>query len=187
LGRIAVTYFEWSSPGRNTMIVPWMVVDSAESAAAFAEMLHGAPLVNSQATSISGALLFSATLLDRSMFTAPRRVVDVSGDGPNNMGLPIMTAREMALEAGVVINGLPISIARGDLLFELTGISIATYYEQCVIGGEGAFLVSVDDVADLADAIRKKIVMEIAYNPMEDLRPRLVQARPGVDCSVAEN
>lgn len=108
--RIALIYVEWSGSDRQTVIVPWQLVDGADSARAFADVLTAQPLVIDRGTSISAALLFGVGLFDANEFDGVRRVIDVSGDGPNNYGPTITAARDYAVAHGVVVNGLPILI-----------------------------------------------------------------------------
>jgi hypothetical protein len=178
---------EWSSPGRHSVVVPWTLIDGPQSAAAFAAGLQAAPLGRWQATSISSALLYSALLLDDEVFRGRRRVVDISGDGPNNMGLPVQAAREDLLRRGITINGLPIDLGGPDPLRDGPGVGIEAYYAECVIGGEGAFIVPVDGTANFAEAIRRKLLAEIAWQPSSFLAASIpVQSAPEIDCRLGE-
>ena len=109
-GRIALSYVEWAGPEMQDILVDWRVVDGMASAKAFAVALAAAPMETFRGTSISGGLLFNASRFAGNGYAAPRHVIDVSGDGPNNMGMPIEVAREQVLHAGITINGLPIMI-----------------------------------------------------------------------------
>ena len=195
LGQISVTYVEWSGPGLHTVIVPWMIVDGPEAGERFGQILGAAPVSRWQATSISDALLFAASLFNESEFDGTRQVIDISGDGPNNMGLPVLLARQMVLERDIIINGLPIMINEEDPFRGLSSERLDVYYEDCVIGGLGAFIVAVDDAANFAEAIRRKMVLEIASAPPvpsigqpADAPPAIpVQAAPPrIDCLVGE-
>lgn len=179
-GRIAVTYVEWSDV--QTIVVPWTLIDSSASANALADRLSQAPLQYLRTTSISGDLLFSAGLLDTSGFTSPRRTIDVSGNGPNNDGAPVVTARDAVVAKGITINGLPIDLGRREAVID----NLADYYKECVIGGPEGFLFSVHEISQLPAAIRQKLVQEIAMDPMRD-RPtvRLIDAQV-VDCRIGE-
>ena len=108
VGRIAVVYFEWAGSWDQRVIVPWSVIDGPESAGVFADKVSAQPVRRAQRTSISGAIDFAMKLLGQSGVDATRRVVDISGDGPNNQGRPVTIARAEALAQGVTINGLPI-------------------------------------------------------------------------------
>jgi hypothetical protein len=159
IGRIAVTYVEWAGQRSQDVIVPWTVVEGPESADAFVEKLSAAPIRRAFRTSISGGIDFSAALFPNSGMKAIRRVIDVSGDGPNNEGRAVTDARDEAIAQGITINGLPILLKRPGYA-DITDLD--TYYRNCVIGGVGAFMVQVRDVNQFADVIRTKIVTEIA-------------------------
>jgi len=161
IGRIAVSYVEWSSQGQQYVVVPWTLIDSTGTSAAFADTLTAAPLHNGTSTSISSALLFSSALLDKSEYAAIRRAIDVSGDGPNSDGGPVTDARDAVLARGITINGLPIFLPG-----ESDAPDIDQYYANCVIGGANAFLFTVNDLSQLPEAIRQKLVQEIATAPL---------------------
>lgn len=175
LRRIAVTYVEWADIGQPQVIVPWMVIDNATSAHSFAQKLLAMRLVIMRKTSISGALLFSSHLIENNGIEGTRRVIDVSGDGPNNQGYPVMRARDDVIARGIVINGLPIQLKKNipgnpfGPSFDMKKLDI--YYEDCVIGGPGAFIVSVKSREELVSGIRRKLLLEIA-----GLQPRLINA-----------
>ena len=186
-GRIAVTYVEWAGHGLDNTVVPWTIIERAEDAYAFAEQLDRAPIARMRRTSISSILQRSVDLFDNGI-DGMRRVVDVSGDGPNNMGILVTAARDEALAAGIVINGLPIMIKRGNPggYFHLDRLDL--YYEDCVIGGFGSFMITVNDADKFQEAIRRKLIMEIA-----SAAPRVVPARwrppgspPRIDCAIGE-
>lgn len=150
---IAVTYVEWSGAGHQRQLVPWTLVTDKESAMAFAREVREAPRVFSDWTSISDAIDFSARLFAESGHSATRRVIDISGDGVNNNGRPVTEARDAAVAQGIVINGLPI-------LNEDT--TLDTYYQENVIGGDGAFKIAVKDFDTFTSALMSKLVREIA-------------------------
>lgn len=108
LGKTAVTFVEWG--GSAVQVVPWTVLDSSESAARFAEELRRQPIRRISFTSISNALAFARELIRTNRFRASRRVIDVSGDGPNNAGAPVLIARNAAIADGVTVDGLPIML-----------------------------------------------------------------------------
>jgi hypothetical protein len=103
--------------------------------------------------SISGAIDYALRLFPESLFAGERRVIDVSGDGANNNGRPAGAARDAAVAAGIVINGLPILALEPDL---------DLYYRNNVVGGAGAFVVAVDSFEHFGDAILNKLITEIA-------------------------
>ena len=187
-GRIALAYLEWGGPWTQTVIAPWAVIDGPESAEAFARRLREAPISTSRGTSITAALDFAIGYFGRGP-EADRRVVDVSGDGPNNMGGLVTEARDRALAAGVEINGLPLMIKETDRLFSIPELDL--YYQECVVGGPAAFVIPVLDPARFASAIRQKLILEIAGAAPAALPappgPALRRARgPRMDCAIGE-
>jgi hypothetical protein len=167
LGRIAVTYAEWG--GSAVQVMPWTVIDSSATAARFAEALRRKPIRRIPFTSISNALAFARVLIRTNGFQAARRVIDVSGDGPNNAGAPAPVARNAAVAEGIVINGLPLAFKA-----EPDSVDIETYYKNCVIGGDGAFLLKVSDTAQFAEAIQSKLIAEISGPKLSELqRPKM--------------
>ena len=185
LGRIAMTYVEWAGPGAQTVVAPWTLIDGAESAAAFTAQIAAAQVSNMRATSISGALAYSASLLGSSPFRGTRQVIDVSGDGPNNSGFPVLQVREEVLARGITINGLPIML-REDFFGGYSIRELDVYYEDCVIGGPGAFLVTVESMERIAEAIRRKLVLEIAGAPAALVPVQLRERQRRIDCLIGE-
>lgn len=160
-GRIALTYLEWAGPFSQRVVVPWTLVDGRDAAERFASILAASPTGTMRGTSISGGLMVAAGLFRDNGFDGYRRVIDVSGDGPNNMGEPVMETRDAVLALGIVINGLPITLKPGNRGYGSIE-DLDKYYAQCVIGGPGAFLVAVANRGQLVEAIRRKMILEIA-------------------------
>jgi hypothetical protein len=162
-GRIAITYIEWAGAESQAVILPWRLIDSAAAAqAAAADLSRASATLMRRGTSISGALLFTAGLFDANGYDGIRRTIDISGDGPNNAGWPVSGAREAALARGITINGLPVILKRGGFGGLPEPEMLDAYYRDCVIGGPGAFTVPVRTTEQFADAIRRKLVLEIA-------------------------
>jgi hypothetical protein len=184
-GKVAVTYFEWAGPYDQKIVVPWRLIDGPEAADAFANELARAPYRRASRTSISGALSFAKPLFDGSGYKGFRRVVDVSGDGANNSGTFVTLARDDVLAAGMTINGLPIMLKRPNA-FTMDIDNLDIYYEDCVIGGPGAFVVPIREREQFKEATRTKLVLEIAGStPQRRLVP--VQARaPRISCTIGE-
>ena len=184
-GKVAVTYFEWAGPYDQKIVVPWRLIDGPEAADAFANELARAPYRRASRTSISGALSFAKPLFDGSGYRGFRRVVDVSGDGANNSGTFVTLARDDVLAAGMTINGLPIMLKRPNA-FTMDIDNLDIYYEDCVIGGPGAFVVPIREREQFKEATRTKLVLEIAgRTPQTPLVP--VQARaPRISCTIGE-
>ena len=157
LGRIAVIYFEWAGSLHQSVAVPWTIIESGADAEAFASSLAGQPILPEAGTSISASLAFAARLFPVSGTRPLRRAIDISGDGVNNDGPPVAFPRNALIAEGVTINGLPI---------ELGGRSdISDYYKRSVIGGPGSFALTVERSADVVNAIRHKLILEIAWRP----------------------
>lgn len=183
-GRIALSYVEWAGPETQYKVVDWRLIDGPAAAGAFAAELTQAPIQRLRGTSISSGLVFVAPEFDNNGYQAARRVIDVSGDGPNNMGIPVVLAREAVVGAGITINGLPIMIKRMGGLFSIENLDV--YYEDCVIGGFGAFLVVVRSADQFAEAIRRKLVLEIAGRAPEVIPAAATVAAPRIDCLIGE-
>ena len=154
---IAVAMVQWTGPRLQAQIVPWAVVKDQASANSVATLIENTPrrLFNG-GTSISGAIDYAMKWFTQDPFKTDRHVIDVSGDGSNNSGRSITGARDEAVAAGVVINGLPI------LAWEP---NLDEYYKTNVIGGPGAFMVVAESFDTFADAILKKMIIEIAAAP----------------------
>jgi hypothetical protein len=184
-GKVAVTYFEWAGLYDQKILMPWRLIDGPETADAVAAEIARAPYRRAPRTSIYGALQFARPLFDGSGYRGLRRVVDVSGDGANNMGPPVTLMRDEVLAAGITINGLPIMLKRANTygMYGMTMENLDVYYEDCVIGGPGAFVVGIKERSQFKEATRAKLVLEIAGRT-PDARVVPAQARmPRVFCS----
>lgn len=160
--RIAVTYVEWAGTGHQRMGIDWRIIDSVKAAHGFADELSGLPFASALWTSISGAIDFGMERLRASPHRSKRRVIDISGDGANNHGEAVLPARDRAVRQGVTINGLPIVNGRPSPYGMPQLPNLDWYFEDCVIGGPGAFLVVADGFADFGRAIKRKLIREIA-------------------------
>lgn len=161
LGRIAVTYFEWAGKGFQDRVVDWTVIDGAAAARAFADKLASLPVGSGPWTSISDAILFGGRLFPDNGIEGTRRIIDISGDGPNNSGRPVTAARDAVVAQGITINGLPIMNDR-PTFGRMPMPNLDLYYRNCVIGGRGAFIVVAENFRTFARAIRRKMILEIA-------------------------
>jgi hypothetical protein len=184
-GKVAVTYFEWAGPYDQKIVVPWRLIDGPEASDAFANELARAPYRRASRTSISGALSFAKPLFDGSGYKGFRRVVDVSGDGANNSGTFVTLARDDLLAAGMTINGLPIMLKRPNA-FTMDIDNLDIYYEDCVIGGPGAFVIPIKERDQFKEAIRTKLVLEIAGRVPERRVVPASSAAPRVSCTIGE-
>jgi hypothetical protein len=162
---IAATMVQWTGPAMQLQVVAWSRIGDERTSAAFAAAIEDAPRqLFGGGTSISGAIDHAITLFPKNPFRGGRRVIDISGDGSNNRGRPVTTARDEAVATGVGINGLPILALEPDL---------DRYYYDNVIGGPGAFMVAAERYETFGEAILKKLIAEIAGRPP----PRIVGAR----------
>lgn len=180
LGRIAVVYMEWSGVGDQKVVVPWSVLEGRDEALAFSAALERTPIGRIFQTSISGAIDFSLRLLDETGTEPLRRVIDISGDGPNSSGRLVTLARDEAVARGVAINGLPLLLKRPSGMGDMENLDL--YYRDCVIGGAGSFLIPVRERSQFAEAVKTKIIREIAG--LDD-GPAIIpaQAEPRMDCT----
>jgi hypothetical protein len=182
LGGIAVAYVEWSNDQEQRTVVDWAVIRDGEAAASFAQAILAAPRPFSSRTSISAAIEYGMRELARSGVEASRQIIDVSGDGTNNSGLPVTVARDAAVAAGITINGLAIINERPEGVYAQYHVrppeGLPEYYRQNVIGGPGSFLLQVEGFDSFADAITHKLISEIAGLPPP---VRSAARGPGVD------
>jgi hypothetical protein len=185
-GKIAITYFEWARMGYNRVVVPWRIIDGPESADAVSAAIAAAPISQASETSISGAINFSMQLFAASNFRSMRRVIDISGDGPNNNGPLVTDARQQALDAGVTINGLPIMIKQANSPFMTDIENLDLYYEDCVIGGAGSFVIAIKSRDKFKEAIRTKLVLEVAGLKPEMTITPAANMEPRISCTIGE-
>jgi hypothetical protein len=184
-GKIAITYFEWAASSDQKIIIPWRVIDGPETADAVSDEIMKTPVRRASRTSISGAIYFAMPLFDENPYKGLRRVIDISGDGPNNNGAPVLGAREEALSKGIVINGLPIMVKEPS--YSTMDIdNLDWYYEDCVIGGPGSFVVSIKDREKFKEAIRTKLLLEVAGRTPERPTVPVAEKEPRVSCLIGE-
>jgi hypothetical protein len=165
IGAIGCTLFTWSDWHIQHTLVPWMKLDGARAAHAFADALGAAPRQTYLYTSISGAIDYAAKQFGQA-FEGTRQVVDISGDGVNNSGRPLAEARAEALEKGIVLNGLAVLDKQPSPLALAGAIPpLDDYYREEVIGGPGSFLVVAEGFTAFEAAVRRKIIREIALAP----------------------
>jgi hypothetical protein len=184
-GKIAVTYFEWAGANDQKIVMPWRLIDGPEAADAVAAEIGRAPYRRASRTSIAGALRFAKPLFDNSGYRGLRRVIDVSGDGANNAGPLVTIQRDDVLAAGITINGLPIMLKRSNAAtMDIDQLDI--YYEDCVIGGAGAFVIPIREREKFIEATRTKLVLEIAGR-QPDVRIIPASAdKPRISCTIGE-
>jgi hypothetical protein len=167
-GRIALCFIEWASNGEQTVVIDWTAVAGDGDAKGISARVREAPRSFMGRTSISAAIDYSMAHLARSPFQAPRRVIDVSGDGTNNSGRPVTQARDEAIAAGVTINGLVIlsevPLPTNPQHTHPPG-GLTAYYENNVIGGPGAFVLEAENFESFGQLMISKLIKEIATAP----------------------
>ncbi|MGH6753776.1 MAG: DUF1194 domain-containing protein, partial [Bradyrhizobium sp.] len=161
-GRIALAYLEWAGPEIERVLVPWALIDGPESANGFAHALENAPVeCHNSMTGLSDALIFAAGMFSGNGFVGDRQVIDISGDGVNNIGLEPSMVRDALVRQGITINGLPIHLPGANRPIQGT-TDVRDFYRASVIGGPGAFAIDVADSQTFASAIHSKLVREVA-------------------------
>ena len=184
-GKVSITYFEWAASSDQKIIIPWRLIDGPETADAVASEIMKTPVRRASRTSISGAIYFAMPLFDQDPYHGTRRVIDISGDGPNNNGAPVTPARDEAVSKGIVINGLPIMVKEPS--YSTMDIdNLDWYYEDCVIGGPGSFVVSIKDREKFKEAIRTKLLLEVASRTPERRLVPVAEKESRVSCLIGE-
>ena len=187
LGRIAVAMLDWSSPEFNRVVLDWTIIDGKNSAAAFAEQVRSAPRTPGRRSSISGAIEMGALMLEASEknIIATRRVIDVSGDGPNNDGRPLSETHKEVIAQKIVINGLPIMDENANGYYP----NLDKYFAGCVVGGTGAFVVVVRSFKDFGAAMRRKLILEISSdeNQIKQVENEMRRFSPLVKVQAGQN
>jgi uncharacterized protein DUF1194 len=180
--RIAICFTEWSGFGAQKLVIDWAMIDGAATARQFGDQVVEAPRSFADRTSISGGIDFAAAQLARAPFEAPRRTIDVSGDGTNNAGRDVKAARDEAVAKGITINGLAI-LSENQLPWNAEHTNppggLQQYYRDNVVGGPGAFVLAAADFNAFGRAIVKKLIAEIAAVPAPSkIRHALLPAAP---------
>ncbi|MEO0544518.1 MAG: DUF1194 domain-containing protein [Pseudomonadota bacterium] len=193
LGRVAVQYVEWAGQYNQRVVVDWTLIESQSDAITFANQLVDHTASSMSRTSISGGVNFAAHSIDNNDYIGLRRIIDVSGDGPNNQGPFVQLARDEAIAAGIVINGLPL-MTRDGVYSQFDIERLDLYYRDCVIGGPGAFLIPVLSWEKFPEAVRRKLVLELAGQTNNNLSDITIPANSSVldmpstqqDCRIGE-
>lgn len=159
-GRIAVTYVEWADARLQRPAADWALIDSEEAALAFAAQVAAAPLEKGSYTAIGAAIDDAVTRIETNAYSAPRMIIDISGDGPQNQGLSLELARTRANEAGITVNGLPV-ITEGQSLLRAE-INLEGYFQDNVVTGPSSFVLPARTEEEFRQAILRKLVLEIA-------------------------
>lgn len=171
LGKVAVAYFEWSGSNEQRLVVPWTILSDDREIAAFADQLELAQTVRSGGgTSISGAMLYADRLIRTNEYAGLRKVVDIASNGTNSEGPPIGEGRRALLKTGATVNALILPGRSLDqkgpyaTLFERDGEPLDSYFQTEIVGGPGAFVMATDPKVGFVEAIRRKLVMEVAWS-----------------------
>ena len=160
-GKIAVTYVEWGDETSQEVVVPWTVIDGDKSALAFVDELMAQPRLASGPNAIGNALAAGHALIAGNDYEGTRRVIDFSGDSSYSFGgVPVWQARAAALNAGIVINGL--AILCRDCSGRPADSDLEGAFAAMITGGPGSFVVTADGNRSFADAVRRKLLQEIA-------------------------
>lgn len=185
IGSIAITYVEWGASWKITTVLDWTLLQTRRDAIDAANALASKPIGTANSTSISSVLTAAANMLEENRYFGKRRVIDISGDGPNNVGAAVLVARADVLSRGIEINGLPILIKQGRGGFQIENLDL--YYRECVIGGPSAFVIPVYDKNRLASTILQKMVLEMAGIVPPRSSVHLVANKvPQFDCMIGE-
>jgi len=168
-GAVALTFVEWGDMFHQDVVVPWTVIEGEESAQAFASALREAPRRALGSNAIGSALQVGFDLLEGNDLTGLRRVIDFSGDSAwSGNGLPIQPVRAQIVANGITINGLAILCRLAECSGRPVGYDLEQAYEHLIIGGPGAFVVTVDSRETFAAAVKRKLILEIAGRPPEE-------------------
>jgi hypothetical protein len=177
-GRIAVAYIDFSNANSSRVVVDWQVVHDKASAEAFADAIAIARKTDGVQTSISSGIELAARMLEDNDYEGMKQVIDVSGDGPNNEGRRVDHVRDQVTAKGIIINGLPI-VTEADKFDVYYLPDLDKYYAGCVIGGPGSFIQVANGFADLARALRRKLVLEISDAAKASRDPLFIKVAAG--------
>lgn len=161
-GRVAVLYLEWADADFQRIVAPWTVIETEEDARAFAGLLAAAPFVSGRRTAIGAAISSSVDLIESNDFEGTRRVIDISGDGPQNAGPSLTEARAAADADRITVNGIPMQGGRQHPFRPPVNIDVARYFENHVITGPGSFVMASESHEEFVEALRRKLIIEIA-------------------------
>lgn len=184
-GSIAVTYVEWSAEDYQRVVVGWSLIDGKEAADGFAARLAAQPRVSQSWTAIGAAIEAGVAMIEANAYQGQRKVIDVSGDGVNNSGRVPALARDLAITAGVTVNGLAIMRPKPAWTWPPEP-PLDEYYRDNVVGGPNSFLIVATEPPAFPRAILQKLLREIAdaggapaeYVSAGDARPLVAELDP---------
>lgn len=167
LRRIAVTFIEWGDEVDQDVVVPWTIISGRASAEAFAKALLAAPRKAYGSNAIGAAIATAQAQIEGNGLDRHRKVIDLSADSANNWsGIPIADARAKAIAAGIVINGLAVLCRADDCSGRPVSYDLEKAFATRIIGGPGSFVVTADSAKSFADAVRRKLILELASLPV---------------------
>lgn len=163
LGKIAVTFMEWADFSSQDVVVPWMIIDGKASAEQFGKTLLSVPRKTYGTNAIGAAIAAGQRQIEQNAYDGLRKVIDFSGDSANNWdGITIEEARDSALAAGIIINGLPVECPGDDCSGSPVGYDLKKAFKEKIIGGPGSFVVVADKNTRFSEAVRRKLILELA-------------------------
>jgi Ca-activated chloride channel family protein len=152
-GQPALAVVQWSGVGAQALVQPWQQMRDRGDVARFAATARSQPRrFAASDTAVGQAIAFAAA----QFLAVPgcrRRVIDISGDGPENAGFSVGRARQTAREDGIGVNAIAI---------EDMGNSapISAFYKRWVIT-KGGFVTTARGLGDYPSAIREKLLREL--------------------------
>jgi hypothetical protein len=163
LSRIAVTFIEWADEETQDVVVAWQVIDGEKSATRFGKALLAAPRTAYGINAIGAAIAAGQRTIETNAYQGLRKVIDFSGDSANNWGgISIAETRANALAAGITINGLPVECPGDDCSGSPVGYDLEKAFREQIIGGPGSFVAVADKNTSFAEAVRRKLILELA-------------------------
>lgn len=176
--RVGFAVFVWSSGGKPRVVVPWTTIGSREDAKRIATRLRATLEIDRSGyrrrdndsdsrppgqrfrTDVSRAIDFAADMVAEAPYAAARNVINVCSNGVDNVSGHPNAARDRALAAGAIVNGVVIG-ARGD---------VADYFRRHVQAGPGSFVLEARQPAAIADAMLEKFLRDLVVQQPNRLR-----------------
>lgn len=187
-GRIAISYMEWAGVEQTRVVIGWRIIDGITSAQQFVRDLKAIPPMRARRTSISAGLEKSMEMLTALPYFAEKQVIDISGDGANNDGKFVENVRDEVVRKGITINGLPIMVKAPNAGW-MDIDNLDEYYSDCVIGGQGSFMIPIKSKDDFLTATKRKMILELSAAPPNfEFEPTIIktQSRQKIDCLIGE-
>ena len=152
-GQVALAVVQWSGKGEQAVTQPWRRMLSPPEIAVFAQTAATLPRRYGSDTAVGQALDFAVSQFP-AVADCSRKVIDISGDGQENVGFTVAAARSHAEAAGIEVNAVAI---------EDPGQSapITSFYLKWVVTRHG-FALTARGLQDYPRAIREKLLRELA-------------------------